>query len=136
VPVSEDGIQTGTVQPVNVFADVGSLGPQLIWEGIVGRTVHGERVSLSLLELDAEAVVPEHSHANEQVGLLLEGSVTFTIAGETRELRPGATWRILAHMPHSVVVGPDGALIVEVFSPIRDDWHAIEEQQPRPGRWP
>ena len=49
---------------------------------------------------------------------------------------PGATWRILAHVPHSVVVGPDGALIVEVFSPVRDDWHTIEAQEPRPGRWP
>jgi len=121
---------------VSVFADVGSLGPQQIWDGIVGRTVHGERVSLSLLELDAGAVVPEHAHANEQVGLLLEGSVTFTIDSETRELGPGATWRILAHVPHSVVVGGEGALIVEVFSPVRDDWHAIESEEPRPGRWP
>jgi quercetin dioxygenase-like cupin family protein len=121
---------------VSVFADVGSLGPQQIWDGIVGRTVHGERVTLSLLELDAGAVVPEHAHANEQVGLLLEGSVTFTIGGETRELHPGATWRILADVPHSVVVGPAGALIVEVFSPIRDDWHAIDHEPPRPGRWP
>jgi quercetin dioxygenase-like cupin family protein len=121
---------------VSVFADVGSLGPQQIWDGIVGRTVHGERVTLSLLELDAGAVVPEHAHVNEQVGLLLEGSVTFTIGGETRELGPGATWRILAHVPHSVVVGAEGALIVEVFSPVRDDWHAIEPEEPRPGRWP
>ena len=121
---------------MSVFADVASLGPQQIWDGIVGRTVHGERVTLSLLELDAGAVVPEHAHANEQVGILLEGSVTFTIGGEIRELGPGATWRILAHVPHSVVVGAEGALIVEVFSPVRDDWHAIESQEPRPGRWP
>jgi quercetin dioxygenase-like cupin family protein len=121
---------------VSAFADVGSLRPQQIWDGILGRTVHGERVSFSLLELDAGAVVPEHAHANEQVGLLLDGSVTFTIGGETREVRPGATWCILADVPHSVVVGPDGALIVEVFSPVRDDWGAIEPQEPRPGRWP
>ena len=121
---------------MSAFAEVGSLRPQQIWEGILGRTVHGDRVSFSVLELDADAVVPAHAHANEQVGLLLEGSVTFTIGGETRELGPGATWRILAHVPHSVVVGAEGALIVEVFSPVRDDWHAIEPEEPRPGRWP
>jgi quercetin dioxygenase-like cupin family protein len=121
---------------VSAFADVGSLGPQRIWDGIVGRTVHGERVTLSVLELDAGAVVSEHAHANEQVGVLLEGSVTFTIGDETRELRPGATWCIRTDVPHSVVVGPGGALIVEVFSPIRDDWLAIEQEPPRPGRWP
>ena len=121
---------------MSAFADIGSLGPQQIWDGITGRTVHGERVSLSVLELEAGAEVPEHAHGNEQVGLLLEGSVRFTIGGETRELRPGATWRILADVPHGVTVGPEGALIVEVFSPIRDDWHAIDTQEPRPGRWP
>jgi quercetin dioxygenase-like cupin family protein len=121
---------------MSAFADVGSLGPQQIWDGIVGRTVHGERVTLSLLELDPGTSVPEHAHPNEQVGLLLEGSLTFTVGAETRELRPGATWRILGDVPHSVVVGPEGALLVEVWSPIRDDWQAIEQQSPRPGRWP
>ena len=121
---------------MSAFVDVGSIRPQQIWAGVVGRTVHGDRVSFSLLELDAGAVVPEHAHANEQVGLLLEGSVTFTIGDETREVRPGGTWRILADVPHSVVVGPEGALIAEVFSPVRDDWHAIESEEPRRGRWP
>lgn len=123
-------------QGVSAFADVGSLPPQRIWEGILGRTVHGERISFSLLELDAGAVVPEHDHRNEQVGMLLEGTVRFRIGDETRDLRPGATWRILAGVPHAVEVGPDGALIVEAFSPVRDDWHALDEQEPRPGRWP
>jgi quercetin dioxygenase-like cupin family protein len=121
---------------VSAFADVGSLGPQQIWDGIVARTVHGDSVSFSYLELEAGAIVPEHAHENEQVGILLDGSVTFTIGDETRELQSGATWCIRGHVPHSVVVGPDGAVIVEVFSPVRDDWHAIEHQQPRPARWP
>ena len=121
---------------MNVFDELDSLRPQRIWEGITGRTIHGERVTLSLIELEPGAVVPEHAHENEQVGLLLDGSVTFTIGGETRDLRRGATWRILAHVPHAVVVGSDGALIVEVFSPIRDDWHALETQEPRPARLP
>jgi quercetin dioxygenase-like cupin family protein len=121
---------------VSVFAEVGSLEPQQIWDGIVGRTVHGDRVSLSYLELERGAVVPEHAHENEQVGILVDGSVTFTIGGETRELSPGATWCIRAHVPHSVVVGPEGAVIVEAFAPARSDWQALESQPPRPGRWP
>jgi unsaturated pyranuronate lyase len=121
---------------VSAFADIATVAPQRIWDGIVGRTVHGERVTLSVLELEAGATVPEHAHGNEQVGLLVEGSVRFTIGAETRELAPGATWRILADVPHSVAVGPEGALIVEVFSPIRDDWHRLETLPAGPGRWP
>lgn len=121
---------------METFAEVGSLGPQQIWEGVLGRTIHGDRVTLSLLELDPNAVVPEHAHENEQLGMLLQGALRFEIGGETRELVPGGMWRILANVPHSVEVGPDGAVLVEVFAPTRDDWDAIEHQQPRPGRWP
>lgn len=118
------------------FAEVGSLGPQQIWEGVLGRSIHGANVTLAVIELDAGATVPEHAHENEQLGILLAGSLRFTIGGEAKDLSPGATWRILAQVPHSVDVGPDGAVVAEAFAPARDDWHAIEQQQPRPSRWP
>ena len=121
---------------MSAFADAGEIPPQRIWDGILGRTVHGERITLSLVELEPDTVVPEHSHENEQLGILLQGSVTFRVGDETRELGPGGTWHILAHVPHAVTTGPAGAVLVEVFSPIRDDWHALELQAPRPPRWP
>ena len=121
---------------MSAFADSGSLAPQQIWAGVLGRSVHGERVTLALIELEANAEVPEHAHVNEQVGILLEGSLRFTIGGEEREVGPGGTWRILGNVPHSVVAGPDGAVVVEVFSPVRVDWEGLETLEPRPGRWP
>ena len=66
----------------------------------------------------------------------IEGSLTFTIGGETREIGPGGTWRILADVPHSVVTGPEGAVVVEVFSPVARDWLAIEPDEPRAPVWP
>jgi len=121
---------------VSAFADVAAIPPQQIWTGILGRAVHGERVTLSLIELDPDTVVPEHSHENEQLGILIEGTLTFRIGDETRELGPGATWRILANVPHAVTTGALGAVLVEVFSPVRDDWQAHELQPPRQPRWP
>jgi quercetin dioxygenase-like cupin family protein len=121
---------------VSAFADIGSIPPQRIWEGVVGRPVHGERVTFTLLELEPDAVVPEHSHENEQLGILIDGSLTFRIGDETRELGPGGTWRILANVPHSVTTGPNGAVLVEAFSPTRDDWHGLETYDPRPPLWP
>ena len=112
---------------MSAFDDLHTIVPQRIWTGIVGRSVHGAEATLSALVLEAGNVVPEHAHANEQIGMLLGGSVTFSIGDEPRELRPGATWVIPAHVPHSVVVGPDGAAIVEVFSPPRTDWAGLEE---------
>lgn len=102
----------------------------------MSRSVTSEHVTLALIEFDPNAVVPEHSHENEQVGFLVQGSLTFTIGGETGEIVPGGSWRILANVPHSVVAGPEGAVLVEVFSPPRHDWGAIPMGEPGPGRWP
>jgi quercetin dioxygenase-like cupin family protein len=121
---------------VSAFSETASLERQQIWEGVVGRTIHGERVTLSVIELDPGTLVPEHAHENEQLGVLLLGGMRFTVGGESRDLGPGATWRILGNVPHSVAVGPEGAVVVEVFSPVRGDWQALEQQEPRPGRWP
>jgi quercetin dioxygenase-like cupin family protein len=122
---------------VSAFADAGSIPPQEVWSGVTARSVHSELVTLGLIELVPGAVVPEHSHENEQLGFLIQGSLTFTVGGEVGEIRPGGSWRILAHVPHSVVAGPEGAVVVEVFSPPRlDDWSAIPMGEPGPGAWP
>lgn len=121
---------------MGVFDHVGTIRPQRIWDGLTSRAVHGEKVTLSLIELDPHVEVPEHSHANEQLGILIQGSLSFQIGGERGELVPGGTWTIHAHVPHSVSAGPDGAVLAEVFSPPRHDWGAIESEEPRPGRWP
>jgi len=120
----------------SAFSDLRTIEPQQIWDGVLGRTVHGERVTLSYVELEPRASVPEHSHENEQLGIVLTGSLTFTVGGETRDVGPGEAWCITAHVPHSVVAGPDGAALAEVFSPVRSDWANLEPAEQRPARWP
>jgi len=120
---------------VSSFDHVDSIPPQQIWDGILSRAIHGNETTLTLLELDPSFEVPQHSHENEQIGILISGSVTFRIGDETGEVRPGGMWRILANVPHSVQTGPDGAVIVEAFSPPRHDWASIETKAPGAGRW-
>ena len=67
---------------------------------------------------------------------MLSGSLTFRVAEESRELGPGGTWRIPANTPHGVVTGPDGAVVLDVFAPTREDWSAFEPQATREPRWP
>jgi quercetin dioxygenase-like cupin family protein len=107
---------------MSAFRELREIEPIRIWDGVVARAVHGDEATLTTIELDPDAVVPEHAHVNEQTGILVSGSLTFTIAGETKLLQPGAAWVIPAHAPHSVTVGPNGATIVELFAPARDDW--------------
>jgi len=89
-----------------------------------------------VLELDPDSVVPEHSHENEQLGICLSGSLVFRVGDESRELRAGETWIIPGNVPHGVHVGPDGAVVVDVFVPPRDDWREAERVEQREPRWP
>jgi quercetin dioxygenase-like cupin family protein len=109
-----------------------------IWGDTVrARRVEGERITLAIVELAPNAVVPEHRHAAEQLGMVIRGEMHFTVDGETRDLGPGGTWRILGDRPHDVVAGPEGAVVIDVFTPIRADWEdrPIVDPAPTP-RWP
>jgi quercetin dioxygenase-like cupin family protein len=121
---------------VSAFRDLGSIAPIGIWDGVVARTVDGDHCSLAVVELDPGSVVAEHSHPNEQLGLVVSGSVTFRVGDETRELGPGATWTIPPDTPHEVHVGPEGAVVLDVFAPVREDWKALERSQPTSPLWP
>jgi quercetin dioxygenase-like cupin family protein len=120
---------------VNPLRDLGELELQQIWDGVAGRSLHGERLTLAVVELEPDSVVPEHRHEHEQLGLVLRGSVTFRVGDETRELPAGGTWRIPPNVPHEVHVGPEGAVVIDVFAPVRDDWRDREVLD-RPPRWP
>jgi quercetin dioxygenase-like cupin family protein len=121
---------------VSFFADLPTIAPHRIWDGVSGRVLQGQRVTVAVVELDPDGVIPQHRHENEQVGLVVAGSLTFRVADEERELGPGGTWCIPAQVPHEVRTGPGGAVVVEAFAPIRDDWDRLDRDQPSPPRWP
>lgn len=117
--------------------DIGDVQALNVWgETVKARPIVGEKASLAVVELAPDAIVPEHRHANEQIGLCIEGSITFTIDGERRELGPGGTWRILSDVPHAAVAGPAGAIVIDIFAPARTDWDDLPRSSPRPPVWP
>jgi quercetin dioxygenase-like cupin family protein len=118
------------------FDELRALPPRRIWEGIHARLVNGERLSFAVVELDPGAVVASHQHEHEQLGLVIRGSMTFTIDGETREVGPGETWTIPSNVQHQAVAGREGAVVVDVFAPVREDWASLEPAAARDARWP
>ena len=121
---------------MSAFGQISALPRQRVWDGIAGRAVHGTNVTFGVLELEPDTVLPEHHHANEQLGFVVSGALEMTIGGETRMLGPGETWTIAPDVPHSGRVGADGAVVIDVFSPAREDWRALEELPPRAPSWP
>jgi len=123
---------------MNNLKDLADLPLLEVWgEPVRARRLDGERISFAIVELAPNAVVPEHRHPAEQLGMCITGSIHFTIDGETRDLGPGGTWRITSEKPHDVVAGPEGAVVLDVFTPIRSDWDALPlVDPPTSPRWP
>jgi quercetin dioxygenase-like cupin family protein len=116
--------------------DLSELEPIAVWEGIQARRVEGDQVTLAIVEVDPNAVVPEHTHPAEQNGMVIRGEMRFRIGDEERVLGPGGTWRIRGGVPHTATAGPEGAEVIDVFSPIRSDWDSFPVLPLEEPRWP
>jgi quercetin dioxygenase-like cupin family protein len=51
--------------------------------------VHAHHMSFVYRRLEAGVVLAEHTHRHEQVVHVLEGTLAFTVAGDTYQLGPG-----------------------------------------------
>ncbi|MBI2777315.1 MAG: cupin domain-containing protein [Chloroflexi bacterium] len=108
-----------------------------VWgDSVRARRIVGERITFAVVEMAPGADVPEHHHPAEQLGMVIEGQVDFRIGDETRTMGPGGTWRIESEVPHQVKAGPDGAVVVDVFSPPRADWDGLPMVEDSTPRWP
>lgn len=93
-----------------------------IFPGVDIFTTYGDGLMLSLVEMEPHAIVEEHSHPHEQMGLMLEGEALFIIGGEEQTIAAGGMWRIPGGVPHKVIAGDRPVRALDVFHPIRDDY--------------
>ena len=88
------------------------------------RIVSGKSMMIAHVYLAKGAIVPRHSHHNEQVTYILEGALRFRIGDEGAEevvVRGGEVLVIPSNVPHEAEALED-TLDVDVFSPPRQDW--------------
>jgi quercetin dioxygenase-like cupin family protein len=88
------------------------------------RLVTGERMMIAHVYLKKGAIVPKHSHDNEQLTYILEGALKFWL-GESGErelvVAAGEILYIPSNLPHKAEALED-TLDLDVFSPPRQDW--------------
>lgn len=88
----------------------------------IGRQmIHTETMTLARVALRRGALVPMHEHENEQISTVLQGRVRFVVGGEERVIEAGTSVPLPANVPHEVEALED-SIMLDVFSPVRDDW--------------
>src|SRR3984957_1589198 len=83
--------------------------------------VVGQEIMLARVILKKGCIVPEHSHANEQLAYIIEGALKFSIDGKEIVVRAGEVLCIPSHMPHRAEALED-TIDLDVFTPPRADW--------------
>jgi quercetin dioxygenase-like cupin family protein len=104
-----------------------ALAPFALADGVRARALFGDDAMLNLVELDAGAIVPEHSHPHEQLGIGLRGLITMVVGGEEHPLGPMDAMHIPSGVVHMGIAGPEGALVIDVFAPVREDFRALAD---------
>ncbi|GAB4372652.1 MAG: cupin domain-containing protein [Deltaproteobacteria bacterium] len=99
-----------------------AIPPRELVPGVSARIASGEKVMFSVVTLEPNAVVPEHSHPHEQMGMMVSGTMELTIAGETRTLSGNEIYLVPGGVPHRAVAGPGGATALDAFSPPREEY--------------
>ena len=92
-----------------------------IMPGFHGRLVHCDFMTFIYWEIDAGAILPEHSHPHEQVVHMHSGEFEITIAGETEVLSAGEVTAIPSHTLHSGKA-LTACRIMDAFHPVREDY--------------
>jgi quercetin dioxygenase-like cupin family protein len=90
------------------------------------KVIHTDRMTIARLKLKKGAVVPRHSHENEQVTNLETGVLRFLFDDGEQLLRAGESLTIPSYAPHSVEALED-SLAVDLFAPVREDWRSGDD---------
>jgi quercetin dioxygenase-like cupin family protein len=88
------------------------------------RLITCERMMIAHVYLKKGAIVPKHSHENEQITYILEGALRFWIGEDGSQevvVRAGEVLTIPSNVVHKAEALED-TLDVDIFSPPRQDW--------------
>jgi quercetin dioxygenase-like cupin family protein len=87
------------------FPDIITLHPSadIPLEGVTSRLIQAGQQQFIFMEFDSDVEVPDHSH-NAQWGVVLDGQMELTTAGQTRTLTRGDSYFIDKDVVHSAKI--------------------------------
>ena len=78
------------------FPTTAEFGRHTIFPGVTIQTCAADKMLMAYVDLEPHSVVAEHSHPHEQVGMVLQGRLVFTIGGADGTFGRGMQWQGLS----------------------------------------
>ena len=90
-------------------------------EAVSRQVVHSDTMTIARLRLGKGAIVPRHSHANEQISTIESGRLRFIFDDGETVVSQGESLQIPGGVAHAVEALED-SVALDLFSPPRADW--------------
>jgi len=104
-----------------MIQDISNIVQKEIIKGFKGRFFHTNSFTIAFWDIEAGAILPEHSHIHEQTTQVIEGKLEMLINGVATVLEPG----MIANIPSNVIHSGKALTnckVTDVFSPTREDY--------------
>jgi quercetin dioxygenase-like cupin family protein len=115
---------------VHRWADIPA---EVLNEGLTRQAVHTDMMTVARLALRKGAVVPRHSHPNEQISTIESGRLRFIFDDGVIEASTGESVEIPGNVAHAVHALED-SVALDLFAPRREDWLRGDDAYLRAGR--
>ena len=87
--------------------------------GLFFRPLFADNVSLNFVTFPPNSGFPSHVHPEEQISIVRQGEMEFTVGDVTRIVRPGDVIVMPPHVPHAGRTLYEPCRLIDVFSPAR-----------------
>lgn len=106
---------------------LGSIKGEEVNPLTIRRYINGERMTLAQFMFKRGAKVRKHAHTNEQFSIVLTGRLRFRINNEEYIAEAGDVVHVPPNIEHEVEALEDST-VIDVYSPIREDWIRGEDK--------
>ncbi len=107
------------------------ISEERVSENLTRKMIWGEKIMMVRVELRPLAALPMHDHVSEQLTVIESGSIVMSFPdGSEVLLKKGDMLVIPPSKPHAAAAGSEGCVVLDLFSPIREDF--ILEKIPQP----
>ena len=87
--------------------------------GLFFRPIFAENVSLNFVTFPPASGFPTHVHPEEQISIVREGEMEFTVGDETQLVKPGDVIHMPPNVPHSGRTFDAACRLIDIFAPAR-----------------